>query len=671
MPMPGLVNTSAINPYIRAVSNTAAVQSPVTPVATPVARPPVPTAPVAPVTPTVVARPNAAVVAAPIAAAAQSTGRISAANLADYFNREVIHGAIPQGTQAWNDMYNKWWSRVATYQGKKNFDEIDIGKINVPDLIQFQAQNPTTPAPTTTPPTATTPPVAPPVQQEVVPLEVGLLDQALPGLLNDVNRDTGRQELVNTLTNQAQGDYEQARQLLSPEENQRRLAEELAQADATTARISDSAATSANEQLAALQASIASMQGNLTGDLAARAAALQQQVASLNSNLDQYDATQRQALAQQIASNQKNLEDSIAAQRNSLAAEVNSLRGAADAQSVARRNALQTEIDGLTAAQAPMSQARLDSANALSSAINLGLEATTDKMTAQRARQGYIGSSSFDDANLARATIGARQGAAQALAGAREANAGDIRAIQARGATEGRGISDELANNLLSISGREATGTRSLADILAEGTRGVSDFGAAGTAGITANTGANRMGINNAGSNQTYQDQVFGSTQQRALADALAQGTGSIAGTKATQQQATRDAGSTARQNYFDNAYTRGLGSSLSRLNLGTNLTNTLTGIGDYGNTGLNRTLNTLNWWATNPSTPPTPGYVTAQPSNAGNDLSGLGAGLLSAGIGVGQANNWWQKPAGAGAKTSYDDYLKNNPNSWAATGQT
>lgn len=504
-----------------------------------------------------------------------------------------------------------------------------------------------------------------------MPLEQDLLNQALPRLLGDVEADAGRQTLADTLGQQAQDDYAAARNALSPEENARRLAEELAQADVTSARLSDSAGTAAAEQLAALQQSIASMQQNLTGDLAARASALQQQIASFTQNLNTFDATQREALAQQIAANQQNLETSIASQRQSLADEITALRGAADAQSVARKAALQAEIDGLTAAQVPMAEARLNSANALSTAINLGLEATTDQLTAQRAKQGYIGSSSFDDANLARATIGARQGAAQALGQARELNAGDIRTIQSRGATEGRTLADEYANNLLSISGREAAGGRTLADILAEGTRTIGDNSAAGTAAITANTGAQRMNIGNAGAAQTYQDQTMGSTQLRALLDSLAQGTGAIAGVKSQQQQQARDSGTTARQGYFDNAYTRGLSGTLARTGLGSQLTNTLTGIDDYAGSGLNRTQRALDWWATNPGAAPTPGYTPAQASNSGNDIAGLGAGLLSAGINYGNANSWWQKPAGAGASTSYADFLKNNPNSWAATGQT
>jgi len=480
---------------------------------------------------------------------------------------------------------------------------------------------------------------------ENLPIEQGVLQTALPGILGDIEGDVGRRTLVDTLTGQATQDYDAARAALSPEESARRLAEELAQADAASGAISASAAQAAQEQLAALQASIAAMQQNLTGDLAARAAALQQQIASFSHNIDAFDATQKAALAEQIAATQQNLEQSINAQRQALTNEVAALRGAADANSLARKAALQAELDGLTAAQAPMAKARLDSANALTTAVNLGLQSTQDRLTAERARQGYIGSSSFSDAAQARAAIAARQQAAQAMGGAREANAADIRAIQTRGATEGRTLADQYASDLLALSGREATGTRSLADILATGTQSIGDAGAAGRASINVGTGATRKAADDLYANQQYQDQTMGSTQLRSLLDALAQGQGSIAGTRATQQQAARDAGTAAKQGYFDNEYTRRLGGTLARPGLSTGLASTLTALGDYGSSGLRRGLGSLEWWATNPSTPPTPGVNAAPVDTSGNAISGLGASLVGSAMNVGAANDWWRQP--------------------------
>lgn len=488
---------------------------------------------------------------------------------------------------------------------------------------------------------------------ETIPLEQGLLDATLPGILADIEGDAGRRSLVSTLTGQATEDYNAARNALSPEENAARLQAEYAMADTTAGRLSDSAGTAATEQLAALQAAIAAMQQNLTGESAARAAALQEQIAAFTANLDTFDATQKAALAEQITANQANLEASIAAQQQALATEIASLQGAADAQSVARRAALQAEIDGLTAAQAPMAQARLDSANALSSAVNMGLESTLDQMTAQRAKQGYLGSSSFDRAAQTRATIGARQGAAQALGGARELNAADTRAIAGRGATEGRLISDELANNYLTIAGRGATGGRSLADILAEGTRTIGDTGAAGTAAIKVGTGAARQNIGNAGATQTYQDRTVAANDLQALLDALAQGKASIAGNRSVQQQDARNQGTMARQGYFDNAYTRGQGAILSRPGLSTNLASTLTSLGNYGNSGTNRSLGLLNWWNTGGQQAPVADATDALIDQSGNAIAGLGGDLLSGALKAGSANNWWQKPAATTTKPS------------------
>lgn len=475
-----------------------------------------------------------------------------------------------------------------------------------------------------------------------LPIEQGLLQQVTPSLLGDVEADAGRRQLVSDLTSDVRSSYDRAVDAFSPEANAARLAEEYAQADATGQKIGTSAATSAADQLAALQESIASMQENLTGELATRAQALQDQITALNTNLDTLDASQKATLAKQIAANQQNLEQSITSQRESLGAEIASLRTAADAQSQARAAALQREVDALTAAQAPMAKARLDSANALATAVNMGLQSTTDAMTAQRAKQGYLGSSSFDQANLARAGINARQQAAGALGAAREQNAADIRDIGVHGATEGRSISDQLADTMAGISGREATGGRSLADLLATGTQGYADTLAGGNAGISGATATGRFNVGNAGTTQTFQDQTFGAQQKRSLADALAGGGAGISATLAGQQQAARDATTSARQSYFDNAYTRGLSGNLAIPGLASSLVGNLTALDNYGQSGLGRTQNALNWWALPNSSAPVNQYQAVQADNTGNQISALGSGLLGAAVGIGNQSNWW-----------------------------
>ncbi len=335
-----------------------------------------------------------------------------------------------------------------------------------------------------------------------------------------------------------------------------------------------------------------------------------------------------------------------------------------------------------------MAQSRLDSANALTTAVNLGLQTTNDQLTANQAKQGYLGGSSFDQAALARAAIGARQQGAQALGNAREANAADLLAIKTHGATQGRSLADELANNLAGISGQGAndtrsiadqlaanqagvgtlgaTGeagianndanaklaittqgandTRSLADLLAGGTRSIADTGAAGNAAISGATNTGLFNVNNTGAGQTYQDQVFGADQQKALADALAKGGGQIGSTLATQQQGARDSTTQALQGYFDNAFARGQAGILARPGLASQLTGTLTGLENYGTTGLNRTLGALNWWGNN-TTAPTAGALAVSPDTSGNGIASLGANLLGSALKVGSSQNWWQTP--------------------------
>jgi hypothetical protein len=410
-----------------------------------------------------------------------------------------------------------------------------------------------------------------------VPLEQDLLNSILPGLLTGVESDAGRQQLIDKLLAQLTGDYDQMRNLLSPEENARRLQEEYDFATRTGGRLSDSAALATQQQLQALQDQIAS---------------------------------QRKALTDELATLQGAVGTAADSRRAALATEIAALDAAAQKAATSRTGALDAETAALLAAQDPVSRSRLDTANALASGVNLGLEGERDRLTAQRARQGYLGSSTFSDAAMGRAAIGARQQAAQVMGGARQLNAEDLRTINARAATEGRGIADWLTGAGLDIAGRSATGTRGIADDLTSQTLGITGQGAADT---------------------------------RTLADLLASGTGTLQGNLATQQQGARDATTRAQQGYFDNAYTRLMGSLLTRPDLAGNLTRTLGGIEDYGTSGANRALNTLNWWATNQGTPPTPGYTPAVVNTTGNDIAGLGANLFGAGLNYANAQNWWQ----------------------------
>jgi hypothetical protein len=615
------------------------------------------------------------------------------------------------------------------------------------------------------------------------PLEQTLLQGALPGLLANASADAGRQDLANSLQQNAISDYNTTRGLLGqsldggqfdaaaylqkypdvqsawasspdgPEAGTKmingqpmtadqyaeyhyqtygkaagreatfststRLQAENQMADQTTGALSASAKAAASAQLQALQSSIGQMQGNLQGELAARAAALQQQIAALNQNLGQYDATQRQALAQQISEQQANLEKAVAAQqqnlttelaalnaaagtqagaqqaalqqqidalgtaadaqstarrqalqqqisdlnsvartqasekRASLQNEISSLGAATDAQSVARkaalqqqlttldqaagtqaqakRTALQTEIAGLTAAQAPMSAARVASAEALTTAVNLGLETTKDQLSAEQARNGYLGGSTMSDAALARAVVGARQQGAQALAGANEANASDVRTIQSRAATEGRGIdsaladlnatnatygagenrslADELANNRLALAGRDATGQRTISDSLTDANAATGTMAAGEGRSLADELANNRFNVATlaATGTRSIADQLSaaqagisagGATGSRTLADALATGTQALGDTNATGTAAITNSTGLGKMNigntgatstYNDSIYGAGANRSLAdALSQGTygissNLATQLQGAADRG----------------------------------------------------------------------------------------
>ncbi len=275
----------------------------------------------------------------------------------------------------------------------------------------------------------------------------------------------------------------------------------------------------AQAQLAALAQTVAQLRGNLAGESAQRAAALEQQINALLQNLDQLDATQRAALTEQITSQQANLEQSITTQRQALTEQIAALGTAADAQSAAQRTALQQELAGLTAAQQPLAAARLQAAELQATAVNVGLERTKDQLTAQAAEQGYVGGSTAQNAALARATVDARQRAAEAVGGARVANAADLRDIGVRGATGERTIAEQLAAARNQIAGQGATGNAALTVGGALGRQSLADQLAAGTAGIAGSTAVSRAAIGAQGANTTFADALNAAAQGRTIGD--------------------------------------------------------------------------------------------------------------------------------------------------------
>lgn len=530
-----------------------------------------------------------------------------------------------------------------------------------------------------------------------IPLEQGLLETALPGLVGDVEADQQRREIANqlganvisganaatNLLSRTQGggfdgrtylrdnpdvaaafdrellvnpqaeinEFAERHYLNNGQREGRRpayiqsaqLAQDMANADTTTAANIAAQNTATQETLTALGEATTQLQQNLTGNLAEKAAALQQQLATLYQNLDQLDATQKKALTDQIAAMQGNLEQSIATQRQALTDQVNALGMAADAQSVAMRDALTKEIAGLTAAQAPLAESRLKAAELQATAVNVGLERTKDQLQAQAAQQGFIGGSTSQDAALARATIDARQRAAEAVGGARVTNAADMRDIGVRGATGERSIADALALAKRDIAGMGATGNAALTTAGAVGRQRLGDTGATGLAAIQNATGMARAGIGAQGANTTYGNVTTGADQSRSIADQLATNTAAtkIGGTAANL--ATTQQGNAAKATYYDNDFNRSLSGALAIPGIAGATASTLTGLDDFATSGLGRTQNLLSWWNTPTTAAPTPGAVAVQPNTSGNAWANLGAGLVNTGLNIANANNWWQ----------------------------
>jgi hypothetical protein len=535
-----------------------------------------------------------------------------------------------------------------------------------------------------------------------VPLEQGLLETVQPGLIADVEADKQRREIADQLGANVISGANAANQIIGRTQGGRfdgatyfrdnpdvaaayerqggkdgrgvaqtpdqfaeehyltagqregrkpayiqsaQLAQDFANADATTAANLAAQNTATQETLAALDEAATAMQQNLTGNLAAKAAALKEQLATLYANLDTLDATQKKALTDQIAAQQANLEQSIATQRQALEDQVQALGLAADAQSVAMRDALTKEIAGLTAAQAPLAQSRLAAAELQATGVNVGLERTRDQLQAQAAQQGFVGGSTTQDAALARATIDARQRAAEAVGSAQVANAADLRDINVRGATGERSIADALANAKREIAGLGATGNAALTTAGAVGKQQLGDAGAAGLASIINNTGTARAAIGAQGANTTYGNVTTGADQSRTIADQLAAGTAGTKTNAAAANLATQQQGNAAKATYYDNDYNRSLAGALALPGIAGATASTLTGLDNYATSGLGRTQDLLQWWATPTTAAPTPGAVAVQPDTSGNAWGALGAGLVNAGLNIGNANNWWQKP--------------------------
>lgn len=385
------------------------------------------------------------------------------------------------------------------------------------------------------------------------------------------------------------GKYEERE---APTRESERLIQERTQADVT-----------AGAQLETLEEAIAR-----------RTAALDIETATVGTAIDKLEGERRAILEQQ-----KTETDAAIAARNDARLK------AIDAETAQLNTALGALDTERRAAMAPLEAERVAAARTLSAGVNQGLETERDRLAAAMAEKGYVGSSTFEEAALARAALEARQKSAETMAQATLANA-----------TDRRGIGEDTAQGRFSISSRDATGRRGAAD---ETSTSRFDLGK-----FAADTGA---AIGNTARSDQFGLTVSDAAARRALADFAAD-----------EGRGVKDQATLAKQAYFDADLGRGLEAALRAASLGEKRLDLADRADQAGYTGLNRALDTLNWWSASPSMPrSTPGVT--QPSNMGADIAGLGAGLTSGAFSL-AASQWANrnktptttKPAG----TAYGD---------------
>lgn len=408
------------------------------------------------------------------------------------------------------------------------------------------------------------------------------------------------------------------------------LTSQIATVNATSDAQKLAADQAAAKSLADLSQSVTAMQANLTGALAQQAEALKASVASLQSNLATLDDDQRRALASQIADQQRNLEQNIAANRQALTDEVQGLQGNTNAAAVARRTALEQQLAALNAAQAPVAAARIKAAEALVTAINVGLQGTLDQLKATQALAGYIGGSSMQDANLARATIGARQEAALTRGQADLANAADTRDIATYGANTRFAIDDAVAQELQNIANYGVQGAANLARQESDQLRAIGDTAAAERRLIANQTAMERANIGAWEAGATLENANQGIAQQLAIQQGGVTGGLDITNTQTQQQQEIANqkalAEAAARDAVFPTAVTAGqLATTLPAEEAAAK-----TALIPYATVGTRNALDTFNWFS-NTATPPEPTVTLTQPSTAGSDYATLGANLAGA----------------------------------------
>lgn len=311
--------------------------------------------------------------------------------LYDYYSKNIADPNAPKDN-AWNDAFNQWTVDLGSALGLEpgNWDAIPVSELG---NFSYEGGD-----------TAGTP-------DTQVPLEQGILQQALPGLLADIAKDIDRQSAADAQNAIAQGDYDLARQIIARATSGQQLQTELGTADQTAA---------------------------------------------------------------------------------------------------SKRAALDSALAKLSAAQAPLSEARVNEAEGQITGVNLGLERTLDQLDAQRAEQGYVGGSTSDINAATRATIGARQNAAQLMGAAKTANATDTRDIGGFGANQGYSIENALADQRQALTnadyGRSLQAALSLPQLQNQFTTTQQNIDSQRNAGLGRTLGLlNWWGTNSTAPTATYQ----------------------------------------------------------------------------------------------------------------------------------------------------------------------
>lgn len=252
----------------------------------------------------------------------------------------------------------------------------------------------------------------------------------------------------------------------------------------------------------------------------------------------------------------------------------------------------------------PLLQSRLDAAEAQAAAASLGEQTARDQIAANMAAQGYLGGSSFADAQNARATIDARTAAAQALGAAKTANATDV-----------LGVNNEATDSIYDAENGITTQRLGLGNSAADSIYKV-----------TTDASAGRLGVKNEASDALYDAANWGAAQ---------------------------------KLSYLDADTKRRLSNLETPIDLAGQEVNLTTAIDNAGWAGLNRSLAALDWWKLANSDGG--GTTTAAPTTTDTTTSvagAIGPSMVNAGLSVAQANNWWKKTGTSTGTTDYSSLI-------------